>query len=106
MRAGSASSPAQSLAQLHGGWRTLGRIASIITAVVALALVVAAIPAQLAAPGAVCSTAHSCVSGQLSPQAASTLVRRGISLRAFALFTTAVAVGSALVWFAAAAIVL
>jgi hypothetical protein len=101
-----ASIPAQSVARLHGGWRTVGRVASIITAGVALALVAAAIPAQLAAPGAMCSTAHSCVSGQLSPEAASTLVRHGISLQAFAIFSTAAAVWSALVWFAAAAIVL
>jgi hypothetical protein len=106
MSVGSASIPAQSVARLHSGWRAVGRIASIVTAGVALALVAAAIPAQLAAPGAVCSTAHSCVSGQLSPEAASTLVRHGISLQAFAVFSTAVAVWSALIWFAAAAIVL
>lgn len=106
MTAATTSNLARTIVRPRGGWRVFGRIVAFAVAAVSLALVMAAIPAQLSAPGAICSTAQSCVSGQLNSRAAATLSQHGISLYVYVIASTIIAVGSALVWFTAGSILL
>ena len=90
--------------RLHGYWLLLARAACVAAVVLALVLFVAAVPLSFARHQSPCTTSACGFGGSLSPDALRSFEDYGFSPRFYALYDTALDIGSAFVWLALAAV--